>query len=359
MRVSTVVTVALTAALSGSPAFGAAGTAAADAERTPAATPRIAAPGQAETTQAQFRVIEHLGRLGELTGTLGRLTHDRHANPMLLRAAGNQLREQLGRVKAAVEQARPARTLPATDRKNNKSARALSLADAARAFGVSVDGIVAVGRDDARARTAAAGALIRDLSAVNTAAMAEAGISVQPPPHPLPHPVPHPKPQTQPQAQPKPAGTTKAVVTTLRPALDAEDPDTRSTALRGTYQVIDEVGDLIDDILETPGGQLSRREAAEHRTDFREALALLRDRTATTARGSQSASAVSKLRARSMADVQNRFAALLKASVDDNARLTGVQAGRLVNSTVTFLAAMTDSSPTAQRTTATTADSRR
>lgn len=155
-------------ALSGCLALGSAGTAfAAGTENRP----DTAATAEQPVTAAQFRVVEHLGELTRLTGTLGRLVQDSTADAQLVKSLQRQLRVEIRAVQKAVTRTHMNR--PAVPPGDSRPAR---LAAAVTQFEAAVDAAAVVDRTSQDARAKAAADLLTGLTKLNRAAAAQAGI---------------------------------------------------------------------------------------------------------------------------------------------------------------------------------------
>lgn len=317
MRANNAATAALTLALSGSLSLGLAGTAVAGTQNSPTAGAPLSAPRGTDSTVVQIRAIEGLGQLADLTATMGRASRDGDADSPVMRTVRQRVDSQLRRIERAVAQARTARTLPATGEEERRSTRVIRYTDASDAFRESVERMLERTRDSVDARTAASSALFRNLKAVNKAAMNEVGLRVE---------------QTgswrrsdsssRSSASAGSSDPKAAVTTTLI------DRDTLFYDGLGRYDdVTDEVGDLLEDVYESPGGRLSKEDADEHAEDIGEALDELRQRAGAGNAGT-------------FAELEDRAEALLEASRTDSARQSRAKARLLVRETVKFLATM-------------------
>jgi hypothetical protein len=364
MRLSKTAYAAVAVSLSGSLALCAAGTALANPLPKAAYTAaRVAAPGDTETTQQQFRVLERLGQLAELTGSFGRLAHDSSTSPLLLHALRERLRTQVRLVTLAVEKARPDRTLPAPSRRPRQNQRPLTLSVASKGFLTSVDNLLNLDRTNNLARTAVSNAMVRHLSAVNAAAMSEAGMPVRVANATAARTRDQPREavtETRSGGSPHPYGSVTVSdvprLTTGTHNGRGNHRDSYNTVLQGrpgrllvgSGGVTDAVGDLVTDALRAPGGRLTGKQLAKYGKRLAQALAPLEqprilpapaeDRAAPRA-DAKDLRKERKARATAVADLRLRAGALRRAAARGD--LTGINtaAEALTKSTADVLAA--------------------
>ncbi|MFC4493868.1 hypothetical protein ACFPA8_06935 [Streptomyces ovatisporus] len=314
MRATNAASAALTLALSGSLAAGLAGPAAAATDNAPTApsSSRGATSAHHDTDHIhvlQIRALGGLGRLSDLTGST--VQND---DVEMSREQRQQLDSQLRRVRDAVARARTARTLPATGEvQQRRSTKVVHITGATEGFQTSVQRLADRPRDDAKARTAASKALLGQLEAVNTAAMKDLGLVAEQSGSEKS------SPRSADGASPRSAVTTTLI-----------DRQTLSSDRLERYDgLVDEVGDLLEDVQESPGGRLSREDSAEHAEDVQEALAELRLRG-----GNRDGAALTAL--------EDRAEALLETSRGGDARQSRAEARRLARETVKLLATAPD-----------------
>lgn len=358
MRAYTAASAALTVALSGSLALGAAGSALAagggPVPKAPAGAARSAAPKPAaEPTATQFLVVEHFGRLTALTGTLGRVARDERPRSPLLRRIQHQMRLETDLVQQAVGKSRP-RTLPAPGNRARKSPEAVTFAAARETFDATVDRVVTVDRGNAKARTAASTDLVRDLASLGTAAMTEAGI-------PLRSGGATAAPEAAPQST-RPAPGRKQPSAAARaakapsPSLELYDGRVRLNdddlfadgVLEGTAHVTDPVGDLVRAALKAPRGRLSDKDIRSHSRKISDAFSRLhrgstdiRDGRIRDARGTThrlKPSTVRKMRDHALTRVRRQSDALLRATRTGDLNRTRSAAKELLRTTAGSLA---------------------
>lgn len=329
MHATKAATAALTVALSGALAAGLAGTATAGTHHTPNVT--AAAPDDTKRAVQQIRTVRDLGRLAELTGTLDRVTRDEDSGSKLRREVKERVDRQVRRVLESVEQARAARTLPAKDGTVRQSSKIVNIGDAANAYRQSTSRVVTVTQHhnlpDSDA-TEAAEAMAARLAEVNDAAMKELGLRVE-------------RARTLPTTD-SPRSPKGAITTTLI------DRDTLASGdLRRHKDAVEAVGDLVEDVLDAPGGRLSREDADEHSKELSEAMNTLRqhaeradEKAAGTSSDAADARDAAMLDAETVDELEARADALLKASREGDRDRTGTEAGRLVKATANLLASM-------------------
>ncbi|WP_181765856.1 hypothetical protein [Streptomyces albidus (ex Kaewkla and Franco 2022)] len=315
MRVTRTATAALTLILSGSLAVGISGTAAAGTPNTP--TGRASAPQ--DTEARQLRAIKDLGQLAELTGRLGRATRDQGSNLRLARAVQERVERQVRRVLDAVEQDRPATTLPAPGEERRVTTTVVTTSGASHSFQRSVQRVVSTRHGTVKSRSAASDSLLRHLSQVNRAALDEVGLPVG---TSTPGPV-------------RPAAPKSAITSTLidRDTLPSGDLDVLASGDLGRYDdAVEAVTELIEDVREAPDGRLSQADSYEHATELNQALIPLRQRAALRGSSTPQTAAVD--------DLQDRADALLTASRTDDARKIRAESRRLMRETVKLLGTM-------------------
>jgi hypothetical protein len=306
MRATSAATAALTLVLSGSLAAGLAGTAA-------------AAPRDTDSTDRQLRAIKNLGQLAELTGDLGRLTRDDVTRDdqtrdddasALTRALHERVDRKIRQILTDISEDRTAKTLPAIGENGTattKTTRTITFTDAANSFRHSVRHISGGGDSSANSRDEAADTLLRRLSAVNKTVMNEVGLSDA----------------SSTSSTSAPASSKAATTTTLI------DRETLSSGDLGRYdEAVEAVGDLLEDVNESPDGRLSRTESAEHARDIDESLTPLERRSSTREDAAR------------LRDGTDALLALTRTGSTGEIR---TEAGRLMKESVKLLATLPDS----------------
>lgn len=321
MRVTKTASAVAALALSGSLALGSAGTAFAAGvpvgERTTTAT---GSEAEKTVTAEQFRVVERLGALANLTGALGRIAQDSKANPQLLKSLQRQTKAQTREVQQAVEQSR-AKTRPVIAQQNRQVPR---LADAVEKFEASAEAVVSSDRSNSEARAKASAVLLADLATVSRAATAEAGI---------------PEQAVAPQQSESlpPGGRARADRAASVPAPETGGLAARAESLSGINGVLTPVTGLLTDVMEADGGKLSPDRIAEHSRAVKKALAPAQRVGSRSSDADSRAAEAAGERATAAATLQTKADALLKASGAGNAGKTRAAADETVRATLEFL----------------------
>ncbi|HEV7628911.1 MAG TPA: hypothetical protein VGO89_20665 [Streptomyces sp.] len=315
MRATRAATAALTLTLSCSLALGIAGTAAAGTQNTPSATDRAVAPDDAESTIQQIRTIKDLGRLAELTGTLGRVSRDGEA-AALKRELQQRIDRQIRRVLKNVQQERrPAATLPAIGEEGARTtSTVVTLTDASHTFRQSVNRVAESRSRSAKSRTAASRTLLDRLGVVNRLAMNDVGLDVE---------------QTRTPMSSFYATSPRAAITTT--LIDRVTlPSGGSDRLRRHDDAIEAISDLVEDVQESRDGRLSQAEADEHAAELDQSLTQLRHRA-----GTRDESGLLSLE--TVDSLDKHVDALLRASRIEDTSTIRSETGRMVRESVKLL----------------------
>ncbi len=302
MRATNAAYAALTLALTGSLTAGLAGPAAATPHAPTAAGSRAHASAQHDADHVHVLRLRALGGLGRLSGLANSTVQVQNNTREMTPEQRRQLDSQLRDVREYVAGFRTARTLPATGEGRQRDERkAVLTTRAAHGFQSSLERLSGHRAGSAKDREAASKALLDRLEALNTAALKDLGIVSE--------------------KDARDGSAPKSAVTRTLIDRQALTP----VRLERYDDLSDEVGDLLEDVQESPDGRLSQKDADEHHQDIREELSELRDRS-----GDREYAALEAL--------ELRAEALLDSTREGDTRRSRAEARRLARETVRLLA---------------------